>query len=440
MTAVGDVAYARTGDAHIAYRLIGEPGHVDVVMVSGAFFPFESLSEDRVAARFVDGLGALGRVLVFDKRGVGLSDPMTDWSRSAQVQWADDLFAVIDAADLQRPVVVSWESFGVARCAASVRPDLFAAMVLVNPSAGTSEFVGLLGEKADGDVPDRAIEEMLFPSRIHDEQFGDWLTRSGRSGASPMSAARIWQHVLGHRGTLTPPGIMTRTLVLHNRDCVQPEATVRAVTAEIPDAVFVQVPGVDVYPIAGDVDALITEVAEFVTGSPLVLRPLRSVTAVLFTDLVDSTRRAVDAGNAQWRDLLDLHDRTVRRCVRDNGGRVVKYTGDGVLALIPSATGAIDAAESIREQLGRQGLGVRAGIHIGDVDVRGEDVSGLAVNTAARITSRAGAGETLVSEAAREAALGSHHRFEAATTVELKGLPGHWTLHRHVPSANGSTG
>lgn len=432
---MGDIAYARAGDAHVAYQVIGEPGRVDVVMVAGALFPFESLAEDRTAARFIAGLAALGRVLVFDKRGVGLSDPMTDWSTSAQRQWAADLFAVVEAAGLQRPVLVSWEPFGVARRAASERPDLFAAMVLVNPSASTGEFATYLRDRVDGDVPNRTIEELIFPSRIDDQHFVDWLAQAGRSGASPRSAARIWEHVLGHQGTLTPPGIVTRTLVLHNRDCLQSETTVGAVTAAIPGAVIAQVPGADVYPIAGDVDALITEISEFVTGGPSRLTPLRSVTAVLFTDLVDSTRRAVDAGDAHWRDLLDLHDRTVRRCVRDVGGRVVKYTGDGVLALLPSATGAVDAAASIRDELSTQGLGVRAGVHVGDVDVRGEDVSGLAVITAARISSRAGAGETLVSDSARVATLGSHHEFEMAATVPLKGLPGRWTLHRHVPSS-----
>jgi class 3 adenylate cyclase len=200
----------------------------------------------------------------------------------------------------------------------------------------------------------------------------------------------------------------------------------------IPGASFVQVGGADIYPIAGDVDVLITEIAEFVTGAPSDLVPLRHVTAVLFTDLVDSTRRAVVEGDAQWRELLDVHDRTVRQCVRHHSGRVVKYTGDGVLALLPSATGAMDTARSLRDQLGAQGLRIRVGIHVGDVDVRGDDVSGLAVNIAARIMSQAGADEILVSEAMRQATLGSRHGFEASRTRELKGIPGLWTLHREV--------
>ena len=191
-----------------------------------------------------------------------------------------------------------------------------------------------------------------------------------------------------------------------------------------------QVSGADSYPIAGDVDLLIREIAEFVTGAPSALAPLRHIAAVLFTDLVDSTRRAVDEGDAHWRDLLDIHDRTVKRSVRHHGGRVVKYTGDGVLALMPSATSALETARSMQDDLGERGLRVRVGIHVGDVDERGDDVSGLAVNIAARIMSHADAGETLVSEAARQATLGSGHHFEDTGTTELKGIPEQWKLYR----------
>src|SRR6478735_3121425 len=160
----GEIEYAEVGDTHIAYRVLGVPGRVDVVMVAGALFPLESLAEDRVASRFMAGLAALGRLVVFDKRGVGLSDPMTDWSRSAQEQWAEDLVTVIEAAGLDHPVVVSWEPNGVARFAAAGRPDLFASMVLVNPTQFTRTFLELL-TRTDGPVlPTRSIEEMAFPS------------------------------------------------------------------------------------------------------------------------------------------------------------------------------------------------------------------------------------------------------------------------------------
>jgi class 3 adenylate cyclase len=433
LSTVNDIAYACAGESQIAYRVMGEPGRVDVIMVAGALFPFELLAEDRVASRFAAGLAALGRLVVFDKRGVGLSDPMTDWSRSAQEQWAEDLLSVIDAAGLRDPVVVSWEPWGTARLAASQRPDRLGSLVLMNPAPSTLEFRDRLTAEAGPVVPTRSIEELAFPSRIKDEEFLAGLLRSGRVGASPTTASRIWEHLLSHEGSLTPPGITTPTLVLHKRDSIQSESGCRAVAAAIEGAAFVQVAGADHFPISGDVDELIGEITEWVTGAPSELTPLRQVVAVLFTDLVDSTRRAVTEGDAHWRNLLDVHDRTVQESVRRYGGRVVKYTGDGVLALMTSATSALDAARLIRERLSERGLHIRAGVHVGDVDVRGQDVSGISVNIAARIMSQAGADEILVSEATRQVTLGSHHRFEGVRTTELKGIPDRWTLHRSIP-------
>ncbi|MDH3606714.1 MAG: adenylate/guanylate cyclase domain-containing protein [Acidimicrobiia bacterium] len=429
-----DVKYADAGGHHIAYQTMGDGSGVDVVMVAGTFFSFEMLAEDRVASRFMAGLEAFGRLVVFDKRGVGLSDPMTDWSTSAQEQWAEDLCAVIQAAELLRPAVVSWEPLGVARLAASMQPELFGSLVLINPARFTKGLADLIGSHGDEGVSGRSVEEIVFPSRNDDADFRDWLSRAGRSGASPAMAARMWDHVLAYSDPLTPEGIDVRTLVLHNRDAVALEPVVHEVAAEIPGAGFVEVPGSDLYPIAGDVDALVAEIAQFVTGAPTMLAPQRLVTAVLFTDLVASTERAVESGDEQWQSLLDLHDRAVARSVLNRGGRVVKFTGDGVLALLPSVTAAIEAAQSIREALIDKDMDIRAGIHVGDVDVRGDDVSGISVNVAARIMGHANAGETLVSDAACQATLGSGFSFDSVGDVQLKGLPGQFTLHRMAPA------
>lgn len=426
------VSYALAGDAHVAYRVIGEPGGVDIVVMAGSFFPFEMIEEDRHASRFMAGLASFGRLVVFDKRGVGLSDPITDWSRSAQEQWAEDLYAVIEAAGLDRPVVVSWEPMGATRLAVARRPELFDSMVLVNPSQFTGVLADLISESSDSNLPSRSVEELAFPSRIDDPDFREWLSRAGRSGASPASAGRLWGLVLDYRESLTPPGIDVPTLVLRNSDCMTPEGVVREVVEAIPGATFVHVPGADNYPISGDVDPLIAEIARFVTGGPDALPPQRSVSAVLFTDLVDSTRRAAELGDEQWRDLLDVHDQVVQQCVLHKGGRVVKYTGDGVLALLPSATAALETSRSIRERLIERGLRIRVGVHVGDVDVRGDDVSGIAINAAARIMSRAEAGETLVSNSARQATLGSGLRFEIVGPAKLKGIPEQLILYRWV--------
>jgi class 3 adenylate cyclase len=430
---VEDIRYAKAGTTHVAYRVIEGSGPAELVMVSGAFFPCEILYDDRVVARFIDGLASLGRLVVFDKRGVGLSDPFTDWSRPVPDQWAEDLLAVVDDAGLERPTVVSWEIYGVARAAAAMRPDRLGGQVLINPLSLPEVLAPDIKELDESETIDRIGEvtaRQAFPSRIAEPAFQDWITRAGRLGASPASARRLW-HQLFQSGPLTPPGITVPTLIVHNRDCMVPDESIDEVRRAIPGAEAVDLPGVDVYPIAGDVDAMVAEIALFLTGEVSLPAPDRTLAAVLFTDLVGSTERAVDEGDRRWRDLLDSHDGTIRRCVGGHAGRVVKTTGDGVLAVMPSVTSALDAARDIGRRLTDDSLSIRAGVHVGDIDERADgDVSGLAVNIAARIMGEGGPGEIVVSEAARQATLGSRLRFVDARTVEWKGVPESWTIHR----------
>jgi len=426
-----EISYARTDDTHVAYRQVSDGDAVDLVAVSGTFFPMEVLAEDRVAARFTEGLAALGRLVVFDKRGIGLSDPFTDWSRPAVEQWADDLIAVIETSGLERPIVVSWDLFGPARRAAARRPDLIGGLVLINPVPTITTLTDLIGELSATHPdagPGELLEDMAFPSRIDEPGFRAWLGKAGRLGASPATASRLWEHVLGDVDDLTPPDLTVPTMVIHNRDAMNPERQVSSVADAIEGGRFVQIPGVDVYPIAGDVDAIVAEVAEFGTGTASVPAPTRRIAAVLFTDLVSSTARAVDEGDARWRDLLDEHDTIAGRAVARHAGRVVKSTGDGVLALLPSATAALETAAAIRRGLADAGLAVRAGVHVGDIDERGDDVSGLVVNVAARIMDQADADRILVSESVRRATIGSGLDFGPPRTVQLKGLPEDWTI------------
>jgi class 3 adenylate cyclase/pimeloyl-ACP methyl ester carboxylesterase len=424
-----EVRYARVDGLNVAYCVTGEAGGRDLVMVSGQFFAAEQLLEDRVARRFMDGLAELGRLVVFDKRGVGLSDPVADWSRPLREQWARDLIAVIEAAGLDRPTVVSWDGFGAARQAAAQAPEAVGRLVLLNPVPTSSMSRQVRPRSVDGQVSTDALERVAFPSRIDEPGFAAWLRRAGRAGASPAVAARLWEAIRSDRRRLTPDGIRAPTLVLHRAQSMTSEAQVREVAEAIEGAVLVQVDGVDVYPIAGDVDPLLTEISRFVTGAAAAPAPDHVLGAVLFTDLVASTDLAVGSGDESWRSVLDEHDARVRVSVERAGGEVIKFTGDGVLAIFPSARSAVRTAHAIRRQLEPLGLRTRAGIHVGDLDRRGGDVSGIAVNAAARIMSQASSGEVLVSESVRLSMLGDG-AFEPATVVELKGLPGRWSLHR----------
>lgn len=427
-----EVSYAHNDDGSVAYRVLTGRGSVDLVMVAGTFFPMELLDEDRLATRFMDGLAALGRLIVFDKRGVGLSDSLIDDDRSAQEQWADDLDAVIAASDAHDPVVVSWEPLGVARLAASRSDSCIGRLVLMNPESDLRDLV------EDFDMGDRAgtvgsLEQASFPSRYDDPVFRNWLARAGQVGASPAAAGRMWDRMLAHPEPLTPPGIDIPTLVLHRRDCIVSAAHARGVASAIDGAEFVQVSGADLFPVAGDVDEVVAEIGAFVTGSVSLPPPERAIGAVLFTDLVASTERAVGEGDGRWRELLDIHDAVATRSVTRLGGRIVKYTGDGVLAIMPSATCSLRSARAIQEELSKDGLEIRAGVHVGDVDRRGDDVSGIVVNAAARIMGLAQPGEVLVSESVRVATMGSGLTFDGARNVELKGVPDTWRIHRWSP-------
>ncbi len=425
-----EIRYAPTSDGtQIAHRIVGEPGALDIVVVSAAFFSFEMLAEDRIPSRFLNALSAMGRVVVFDKRGVGWSDPVSDWDRSIQDQWAEDLITVTEAAELVDPVVISWDSMGVARLAVSRRPDLFSKMILINPVPSTDGSLRDLFGINDDTFETRSVEELAFPSRINDPDFIDWLVRAGRVGASPSMAPRIWSHLLSYDKTLTPLGISLPTLILHNIDSMARPKAVHAVSADLDNADVIPVPGADVYPVSGDIDPLLVEIAHFVERDTHLASP-RLVSAILFTDLVAATERAVREGDQSWKAILEHHDAIVRRSIAQRDGTVVKFTGDGALCIMPSATAALDAALELRRALAAIDLSIRCGIHIGDIDERAGDISGIAVNVAARVMALAGDGQIMVTTSAAESAAGSPHRLEPAGRHILKGVAGEWQLHQ----------
>lgn len=425
-----EIRYVPTPDGtQIAHRVVGEAGALDLVVVSSAFFSFEMLAEDRVTSRFLNALSAMGRVVVFDKRGVGSSDPVSDWGRSIQDQWAEDLIAVTEAAELVDPVVISWEPMGVARLAVSRRPDMFSKMVLINPVPRTKELLNEIFGTNQDTFETRSVEERAFPSRIKDPDFLEWLVRAGRVGASPSMAPRIWKQLLSYDKPLTPRGISVPTLILHNVDSMVRPKYVYAVSADLESAEVVPVPGADASPISGDIDPLLVEIAHFVERDTH-LASQRRVGAILFTDLVASTERAVHEGDRSWKAILEHHDTIVRRSIAQRDGTVVKFTGDGALCLLPSATAALDAALELRSALAAIDLSIRCGIHVGDIDERASDISGIAVNVAARVMTLAPDGQIMLTTSAAESAAGSPHHLDPAGRHILKGVAGEWQLHQ----------
>ena len=440
-----DVRYACTPDGtQIAYRVLeaDQPAELarDVVMVAGGLIPLELFEDEPGLVRLLDGLRSLGRVIVFDRRGVGLSDPIADWSRPVLDQWTDDLAAVVDASDAQDIVLVTWDGFGVGSRYTVAHPPRVAALVLFEPTIVADDSWAAFSERrvqrgqanVRGEVD---ILDQVAPSRMADRTFRDWYARAGRMGASPSTAPRIWESVMrSHPRDSLHEELEVPTLVLHRRDntFVNDDLLARAAEA-IPHATLVELEGRDHFPFVGDVDALVAEIAEFVVGERRLPAPQRLLSAVMFTDLVDSTERAASLGDEDWKFLLDRHDAAVRAVVGRRGGSVVKTTGDGVLALLPSAGVSLRAATEIRRDLAVEGLDVRIGLHVGDIDRRGDDVSGLAVNLASRVMSKGDAGEIVVSVSVVAAVAGQAVAFEALGTHELKGIPGAWELFRLAP-------
>jgi class 3 adenylate cyclase len=434
---LGEVEYAHRDDVHIAYRILDGPDDIDLVMVSGFNFPIELLPEDPIGARLLDGLSAIGRLAIFDRRGIGLSDPIVDWDRPLVDQWSDDLATVIDAAGFNRPSIFAWDVFGVARRFAIRFPDACDKLVLLTPAPSPShegdewhdQFWDDMRQVTAGEG---SLVKRSFPTRSEDPAFLAWLDRAGRTGASPATASRMIEANYQQLRAVPIDHSLVRapTLVLNRpNNRTRGPGIVERVAAAIEGAELVDLPGDDDLAIGADVDALLAEIARFLTGRAHVPPPSRSLCAVLFTDLVSSTEHAAKLGDTRWTSVLNRHDEVVHRMVDRGAGRVVKSTGDGVLAVLPTASAALRAAHQIRRALADDDLEVRIGIHVGEVESRGEDVAGLGVHVAARILSAAAPGEILVSSTVPAVMGGADsEEFQSRGFHRLKGVPGDWEL------------
>lgn len=432
---LGQIRYAKAGDHHIAFRELvgGDDGGQDIVMVNGFFFPMDSLPEDAVAERLLEGLAGLGRLIVFDRRGVGLSDPVSDWDTPLPEQWAEDLAAVIEGAGCDRPTVFSWSSVAVARTCAVRYPDLIGRLILLNPTSPLTSadrewgasFIDEQRRNVAGEESGAAFAPT--PGRASDPVFRTWQDAAGRAGASPSQAARLNEKAYSDP-SLDNTQVTAPTLVITRvpPEFVIPVEYFERAADQIPDAQLVSLSPGDMWPFGLEVDDLLAEISRYTIGEVRLPAPQRQIAVILFTDLVGSTRRAASSGDAEWKHLLDRHDEVNRAEIDRRGGEVIKTTGDGILALLPSATAAIAAANAIRIRLCDDDLQVRIGIHLGEIDRRGDDVSGLAVNIAARIMASAEPGQILTSSVVAQTANAASSRSLGPRT--LKDIDGTWEI------------
>jgi class 3 adenylate cyclase/pimeloyl-ACP methyl ester carboxylesterase len=434
------VEYASTRDGSVAYRLLtgdaDSPHHL-VLLLSGTA-SMEALFEDPIGSRLLYGLAKMGRVAVFDRRGIGLSDSPGAWDEFVSTRWCHDVEAVVAAAGLVRPVIVSGLGSGaVAILYCDRHPDDVTSSIMVEPFGTRSDADSIRAQLA-GEMDSIA---RWCPSRADEPGFRDWFTRAGQAGASPRAA----EHAYSEAGEeevraveLAATRVRVPTLVLRRpANVLSPRREHDPITALVPDSVRVDLAGEDLLLFGGEVDPLLAEIGRFVTGDYLRPEPERVLAAVLFSDLVASTQRAAEIGDAQWKRQLDRHDRISTACVNQHGGTVIETTGDGVLAVFASATRAVHGGLALRTALHEEGLDVRVGIHAGDLERRDAHVSGIAVHIAARIMALAGPAEILTSETVRLVATGAGIRFEDRGRHELKGVSDPWQLHAVVTAPDG---
>ena len=438
---VPQTQYAKKGDAHIAYQIVGEGNPLDIVLVSTWFSHVEARWDLPGYAHYLSRLASFSRLISFDKYGIGLSDPIPSKELPPLEDWMDDVSAVMDAVGLERAAIVgAGEASPMAELFAATYPERTSALVLLNPTARISAAPGYeIG--APPEVQERLVSLVdqtwgrgdliaaLNPTLAGDSAAMEAWGRFFRLSASPATAAAVIRMLVELDVRDVLPSINVPTLIVHRQD--NPIVTVdqgRYVAERIDGAKFVVVPGADYGLAVGDVDAVIDEVEEFLTGSRPAHPTDRVLATVLFTDIVDSTPRAVELGDARWRQVLEQHDALARGEVARFGGTIADFTGDGLVASFEGPARAVHCAFALRERLQTLGLEMRAGLHTGEIERRGEGIAGIGVHIAARVVGLAGAHEVLVSRTVRDLVTGSGLRFVERGTHALKGVPEEWEI------------
>jgi class 3 adenylate cyclase/pimeloyl-ACP methyl ester carboxylesterase len=394
--------------------------------------------------RFERRLSSFSRFIRFDPRGVGLSDPITAETSPSVERGVDDLLAVLDAVGSERASLFAvGNSSHAALLTCAEHPERISSLVLMHcyarliwdddypwgvPRVGVDAF---LDSVLDVQSSEATIDDvqMLAPSLASDPEYRAWWRRAGQRGASPATARAFLRPALLRDVRSTLPLIKVPVLVLHrNGNKLRPLGHSEYLAEHIEDARLVTMPGIDNLPFAGDSDSVVDEIEEFLTGVRGSAGAERMLTTLLFTDIVGSTQLATSLGDDRWRVLLDQHDAMVRSELRRFRGRQVKTTGDGILATFDGPARAIGCASRIHQGARRLGIDVRAGLHAGEVDIRGDDVSGIAVHIAQRVSALAGSNETFVSRTVVDLVAGSGIGFDDRGESQLKGVPGTWQL------------
>jgi len=438
---IPETKFTQSGDVSIAYQVVGD-GPLDLVVVPGFVSHLEHAWEDPSYTRFLTQLASFSRLILFDKRGTGLSDRISGIPTLEERM--DDVRAVMDAADSGKAALFGVSEGGpMGVLFAATYPDRATALVLYGSivrGAWAPDFPW--GPKPESARYEAWLEgwrkewggpygiETRAPSMAKDEAFRQWFAKYLRLSASPSAVIKVFEMntAIDVRDIL--PTIRVPTLVLHRAgDKVINIEHGRYLAKHIAGAKFVELNGDDHLWWVGDTDALVNEVQVFLTGErPPPEEIDRVLATVLFTDIVDSTKRATEMGDSRWKDMLDSHNTIMLKEIERFRGRAIRSTGDGYLAVFDGPGRAIRCGSAVGRELRQLGIEIRAGVHTGEIDLMGKDVGGIAVNIAARVLAEAAAKEVWASRTVKDLVVGSGFRFTERGTYGLKGVPGEWAL------------
>lgn len=432
--------YARRGDVNVAYQVVGE-GPIDLLFAPGFVSHVDLYWTDPMITSFMRRLASFSRLIIFDKPGTGASDPVA--RVPTLEERVEDMRAVLDAVGSERAALFGISEGGpMSALFAATYPDRITSLVVygsfakMDPApdyfpetqaqhdAFLERIYGMVDRWGQGDAVDIFAPSMAASAAIRSN-----YALFERAAASPAMARAVVEAARQVDVRAILPAIRVPTLVLQRTDDeVTRVQHGRFIGDRIPGARYVEFPGADHVPWLGDTEPLVEEMEQFLTGTSQAPELDRVLATVLFTDIVGSTERAAEIGDGRWRELLEAHDDLVRAELEHFGGREVKSTGDGFIAAFDGPGKAIACAGAINEGVRRLGLEVRAGVHTGECERRGEDLGGMAVHIGARVGAKAQAGEVLVSSTVRELVVGSGIEFEDRGCETLKGVPGEWRL------------
>ena len=434
-----ETEYAKVGEELIGYQVVGS-GPPDLVYATGLTSHLDLRWEFPPIARYLERLASFSRLISFDRRGFGISDPVMNGVLTWE-EWADDLAAVMDAAGSERAIIYGEsDATPTALMFAATFPERVSGLIIIHGGAKyrasddfpegvspeTGEFLATAMEQGWGREP---LVQFAVPSVADDERTLRWMAKYLRSCMTPRGANAQYRYLLELDIRHVLPAIHVPTLVMHRRaNPFLPIEIGRSLAREIDGARFVELPGADVWAATDHAEQILDLIEEFVTGAKPAVEVDRVLATVMFTDIVGSTNTAADLGDKRWKALLDRHDEITRAAVERFGGRVVKTTGDGALATFDSPGRAIRCSSELGTILHGVGIDVRTGLHTGEIERRGDDVGGIAVHIGARVMGEAEPGEVLCSGTVRDLVVGSEIDFEERGARTLKGVPGEWRL------------